>query len=624
VAGGRVKTTTSIAKEGCTPFTIESDAKNITNAAIIFTKTSPEELYQNYPQAIPNFQSRDSLISAVAQIKNDFVASAGSGNYYNYNRGFGSFAVVIAGRSSGCTGSVGNVLVGYGATCEIGIYWIYNNIYKLVDTVSTVGGQSEAAKQQAAMKVQATALSQAILRALDAVTPIMDQVNALNDKYSSNWNTAGQPAIDQYMSLYSQLNSLLATVVTTRDQANTILNSQYVNSEISQIAQNVMSLSSKFTGSFQSWMNQIKSSIANINSGLNQPSADASSAIVKAKSLLAAAARDQAVAQAKYQELMDQYSRKIWNGWSESSFLNTINDLDRMMSGYSNSISNSQSMLNQSVVAMKNARTQADVDAWNGAVNLYQQLSNIYNSSLGLLGKVSSLLKSQMKSGSTPESDAALQNADTFYKSALNALNDANSELNSYPIFLKSKGILTSGNTIYNQEITRLKNIIYKYNSATQEANALLAKSNYSLSVSGGLGSWAKVADLYRQSQSNFSTATNYYSKMLSIISSQNPSMTGDQSVDPFVDTNGVDEVTAGSISTKKDKQGRYLITVTSNQEDTDFIILAVKSGSKAIKFVATSDADGNIYLRTTRKLAGYVLQLMLDNEVISKTKKLA
>jgi hypothetical protein len=90
-----------------------------------------------------------------------------------------------------------------------------------------------------------------------------------------------------------------------------------------------------------------------------------------------------------------------------------------------------------------------------------------------------------------------------------------------------------------------------------------------------------------------------------------------------FVDDNGEEESAAGTIVSKKDKQGRYLITVTSNQADTDITIKAIKSKSKAIVFSGTTDGDGNYYLRTTRKLVGYTLQLVLDSEILAKTTRL-
>ena len=292
-------------------------------------------------------------------------------------------------------------------------------------------------------------------------------------------------------------------------------------------------------------------------------------------------------------------------------------------------MSNAQQILNQVIVSMKNAKTQADADAWNGAVNLYQQLVGIYNVAVNILSKAQSILKSQMGSANNSLLNSELQRASDYFQSANNASNDAMSQVNDYQAFLKAKGILTSGITAYNQEVGRTKILGDKYANLAQEVNNYISNANNAMAANGNDPSWTKVIDLYRQAQSKFVMTSNIYQKMYSMITSQKPTLglslpTADATTDPFVDTNGVDEAAAGNISTKKDKQGRYLISVTSNQEDTDFIILAVKSGAKAIKFSATSDADGNIFLRTTRKLSGYILQLMLDNEVISKTKRIA
>jgi hypothetical protein len=141
---------------------------------------------------------------------------------------------------------------------------------------------------------------------------------------------------------------------------------------------------------------------------------------------------------------------------------------------------------------------------------------------------------------------------------------------------------------------------------------------------------WQQVNSVYVNAQSISNNSGQLIKSMMAMLMKQKKFPTtndednsSDSSGPNFVDDNGEEESAAGTIVSKKDKLGRYLITVTSNQADTDITIKAIKSKSKAIVFSGTTDGDGNYYLRTTRKLVGYTLQLVLDSEILAKTARL-
>jgi hypothetical protein len=219
---------------------------------------------------------------------------------------------------------------------------------------------------------------------------------------------------------------------------------------------------------------------------------------------------------------------------------------------------------------------------------------------------------------------------------ANNALSAANSEYVgiknahlSYESLLIAKKIGQNPNS-YDSEMNRLQKLLDVNSRNLIDLNNGLNIAAKYLKATGGIQAWQEVNTVYISAQNVLNNSGQLVKSMMTMLMKQkkfpttNDEDNSSESSGPnFVDDNGEEESAAGTIVSKKDKQGRYLITVTSNQADTDITIKAIKSKSKAIVFSGTTDGDGNYYLRTTRKLVGYTLQLVLDSEILAKTARL-
>ncbi len=67
-----------------------------------------------------------------------------------------------------------------------------------------------------------------------------------------------------------------------------------------------------------------------------------------------------------------------------------------------------------------------------------------------------------------------------------------------------------------------------------------------------------------------------------------------------------------------KKLQGRYHVNVSSNIASGAFELLALKQGSKTIKFILETNEDGNAKFNTKRNLKGYRLVLKYNGEQIN------
>jgi hypothetical protein len=182
----------------------------------------------------------------------------------------------------------------------------------------------------------------------------------------------------------------------------------------------------------------------------------------------------------------------------------------------------------------------------------------------------------------------------------------------------------------YESEMKRLQILLDVNTRSMMDMNNGLNLAASYIKAAKDVQTWQQVNSVYVNAQSISNNSGQLIKSMMAMLMKQKKFPTtndednsSDSSGPNFVDDNGEEESAAGTIVSKKDKLGRYLITVTSNQANTDITIKAIKSKSKAIVFSGTTDGDGNYYLRTTRKLVGYTLQLVLDSEILAKTARL-
>ena len=628
-SNARVKTLTTLDKQNCATFSIESDAKILTTAAIPFSKTSIDELYTAYPQAFPNYQVRDQAIAAIATIKTDLTTLAGSGAQFSFGKGYmGNFQLATYPRSGSCNGDINTANVGYNSTCELGIYWLYGNIIKYVDSVSAVGGQSEAAKQQAAMKVQLTALVVAAQKIYDNFITTSNDYGNFKNKIGDNFAAAGQAGIDQALAFSSTFAALFANCQDTLNQINLITNSQYMNAELQSLAAQPRAQTTKIWQSLRSSPDDAKNLAAEISNALNAPSADQLKEAAKVKAYEIMANADLQAANSLMQNVIDKWNKGYYKNITQDALTKEISEVSSLRSIFSEKSNTANQIYSQLNGSIANSKTSAESATWRNIQTSYGNIVRIYSNALAALEKATSYHKMVQPLGSVEAQKESSRATDLLAQSN-SELASLKSRSSSYESVLIGKKIGYSVDA-YNAELDGLQKLMDSFSQSASQINSGMAVAAKYLSTGSDSQSWQQVQNTYGSAMSNYAAASSIVKSMMAMLAKQKKFTTAAET-DPntdstgpnFVDDNGEDEVAAGTIVSKKDKQGRYLITVTSNQADTDITIKAIKSKSKAIVFNGTTDADGNYYLRTTRKLVGYTLQLVLDSEILAKTAKL-
>ena len=92
---------------------------------------------------------------------------------------------------------------------------------------------------------------------------------------------------------------------------------------------------------------------------------------------------------------------------------------------------------------------------------------------------------------------------------------------------------------------------------------------------------------------------------------------------DDTVESDGEEEGPTGSVEVVRERTGKYLIKITTDQESSAVVVRATRKGSKTIVFRATTNQSGSINIRTTRKLAGWTVTLLADNQVLASARQI-
>jgi hypothetical protein len=82
-----------------------------------------------------------------------------------------------------------------------------------------------------------------------------------------------------------------------------------------------------------------------------------------------------------------------------------------------------------------------------------------------------------------------------------------------------------------------------------------------------------------------------------------------------------IDEAPSAKISTKKERSGKYLISLNSNIYEDDLVIRAIRKGSKLVIYRVSTNIDGKAAIRTSRNLAGYKLTVYLGEVVLDSIR---
>ena len=616
-ADSQIRAITTIEKQNCTPFVLSPDSKPFTLAAIPFAKVTFDELYKTYPEAFPNYQVRDFFINLVSNIKTDFPAKASGGsNYYLGNSYQYNSQLVIYPRSGTCTGDINKITVQSGSSCEIGIYWIFGNNLKFIDSVSAVGGLSEAQKQQAAMLVALKAIEIAVDKTGQNFNETFSDYFSVLEKVNK---IGSQPSSEDLQIVRNSMEKMNSFTIEFRNLSSQILpymKSQYLNPELNTIIQRNWALINKHLVNLQnmaSEANEFVNRYGAAESGINNELNNSRNILSYSKSELVSATNYQQklisiISQAN--SLDQQFiSNELEN---VQNLINSMNSRSASVkASYSKALKLKSGSLNTSSIKMLD-----EIFAnYNSALTTYSSINSIYSD-------LSSRLRNANSTGIT-QANNFMKNADAAYVNAKAYLTSASTELKEYPTMVANGKIILKTASDFDREIEARKSMMNKVDQIQQDnRNQITMAQKYLSSTSNAQEQqiWNASINQFNQSNALLMSTIKVYSQIITFVTSKR-SGTTDNSI---LELDGEEEDVTGTVAAKKEANSRYLISVKSNQSDSEVTVKAVKAKAKAIVFNVSTDEEGNKVFRTTRKLTGYVIQLWIDGSMISSTKKLA
>jgi hypothetical protein len=616
-ADSQIRAVTTIEKQNCTPFVLSPDSKPFTLAAIPFAKVTFDELYKIHPEAFPNYQVRDFFTNLVTTIKSDFPAKASGGsayylgNSYQYNS-----QLVIYPRSGTCTGDINNITVQAGSSCEIGIYWVYGSNLRFIDSVSAVGGLSEAQVEQAAMLKILNALTTTVEVASRKYSEIVSPYSDLTEKYLNN---GGQPTPEEIQfvrNAIDKFNALSIEFSSYQSQIIPIVKSKYLNQELNMLVQRNLKL---INGTYSSLQNLVPQANDFINQ-FTSANSSATNELDISRQMISMSKNEYSVA-INYQQKLNSVLSS--GGSFDSQYINEeLNNLQNLINNSSSRISSVKSSLAKSAKLKSSKLNAASLKILDEAISNYNSVLSLYSSINSIYVDLMNKLRNSNSAG-IAQANNFMKNADASYSNAKAFFTSANTELKEYPVMVSNGKIVLKTSSDFDREIDARKSMMNKVDQISQDNRNQIAMAQKYLSSTSNAQEqqiWNASINQYNQSNGLLMSTIKVYSQIISFVTSKR-SGTTDNSI---LELDGEEEDVTGTVTAKKESSSRYLISVKSNQSDSEVTVKAVKAKAKAIVFNVSTDEEGNKVFRTTRKLTGYVIQLWVDGSMISSTKKLA
>ena len=495
-----MRVVTTMAKEGCETVVLSSTPVTVIGSIAPTEKIDLDLLYATYLPGIPNYQSRDRLKAVVARVKNELpIAIAAGNNYYLEDGDTEDSTVLLKALTPGCSEGVNSIKPKAGENCSVAIYWIGSNVWKLVDTVSALGGLSDAAKQAGQLRTDLQNLKAQVLSNTSATNSAFGQLNQFISTFSkSPDNTANAAFLTQVQTVANQINTL------------------YVNN------QNFQQRFKLF------WNPQLKPT--------------------------------------------DQYWEVL-----------KTNDIGQFL----------------------NEGAQATETAHNSAQDFLRVVSE----------------KASQASG---ESSSALK----FSQATINGMTSVLKQL--VENVSQATKSLTQGSLV----VKNMKDyyaILAKYTSDSEKYRATRAEYQSRLDVamkmvsmkapSAEVKNWAGTIENYKEVMMYLRKMDDYHNILETKLKE---SLAKSGNSDDTVESDGEEEGPTGSVEVVREKTGKYLIKIATDQESSAVVVRATKKGSKSIIFRATTNETGSINIRTSRKLAGWTVTLLADNQVLASARQIS
>jgi hypothetical protein len=495
----KMRVVTTMAKEGCETVVLSSTPVTVTGSIPPTEKIDLDLLYATYLPGIPNYQSRDRLKGVVARIKSDLPVAIAAGNNFYLNDGeTDSSAVILKALNPSCHGGLNTITPKAGENCSVAIYWIGSNVWKLVDTVSALGGLSEAAKQANQLRTDLETLKSQITSNTSAVTTASNQLNQYISTFSKNPdNTVNAAFLTQVQTVANQISAFYVTNQGFQQKYKSFWNPQLKPTD-------------------QYW-EVIKTN--DLGQFLNEGA---------------------------------QVSETAHN--SAQEFLRVVSEKATQASGESSS-------------ALK--FSQATI---NGMVSVLKQLVENVNQATKSLTQGSLVVK----------------NMKDYYA------------------------------------------ILAKYTSDSEKYRATRSEYQSRLDVAVRMSSmkapaaevknWVATVENYKEVMMYLRKMDDYHNILETKLKE---SLAKSGNSDDTVESDGEEEGPTGSVEVVRERTGKYLIKITTDQESSAVVVRATRKGSKSIVFRATTNQSGSINIRTTRKLAGWTVTLLADNQVLASARQI-
>lgn len=189
--------------------------------------------------------------------------------------------------------------------------------------------------------------------------------------------------------------------------------------------------------------------------------------------------------------------------------------------------------------------------------------------------------------------------------------------IKSYITALDSQKLILNTKEAYSAEKNRhaaaLEKLMLTKNEY-QNRSALAVKTGNSVSNSTERSTWLKAGTAYNSVVQLVDQLISYYPMWLKSIENSYA-----RNSDNVIEDDGAEEDPFGSVSVVKESGGKFLIRIKSNQEGSVMVVRASKSGQKTITFKAVTNSIGAASIRTTRKLSGWKITLLFEDEVLAR-----
>jgi hypothetical protein len=237
----------------------------------------------------------------------------------------------------------------------------------------------------------------------------------------------------------------------------------------------------------------------------------------------------------------------------------------------------------------------------------------------GMQARLTSLVNqaSSLVTAGSGESTKTLKDANLILNDWKSLFEKEVQAIKSYISDLDSKKLILSTKEAYdsekNRQVAGLEKLTLTRNEYQNRA-ALAIKMSNSTSNSTDRSTWVKAASAYTSVVQLMEQLISYYPMWLKSIE-----ISYGKNSDIVVEDNGVEEDPAGSVTVVKESGGKFLIRVNTNQESSAVVVRASKSGQKTIIFKVATNTVGAASIRTSRKLSGWRITLLFEDEVLAK-----